>query len=222
MGRAMAARVLGAIGFRWSCFALMTVMAVWNESRPGTKIHDPLLEQIPYIAWFDHWNYWIWLAAWILPSLAFLFVNPARFVRFMVSGGLLSLCRGICVVATCLGPVRGPDVNLVLAWDWPLRLEVVTRILNPLAVLNDGAAHIWLTKDLFFSGHAASCALLLLYVWPHRGLRFVVLALNVPVTLSLFCGHVHYTIDVIGAWILVYLCFAWRERCWHPALPRYN
>lgn len=204
-------RILGSVLFRWACFAAMTVMAVVNEARPGTKIADPILELLPYVPWVDRWNYWLWLGAWIPGTFLLLAVDRTAFVRFMVSGGISSLLRGACILATCLGPVRGADVNAALAWDLDLGLRVVLQILNPLAVLGDQSAHVWLTKDLFFSGHTDSTLLLALYSWRHPRLRALALALHAAVVASVLLGHVHYSIDVLGGWAAALAVFALRE-----------
>ena len=67
--------------------------------------------------WVDRWNYWIWLAAWLPWIVVLLRIAPARGIRFLVSGGLLSLLRAVCLFLFPLGPVRGADVNLAHAWD---------------------------------------------------------------------------------------------------------
>jgi membrane-associated phospholipid phosphatase len=69
----------------------------------------------------------------------------------------------------------------------------------------------YLTKDLFFSGHTATTFLLLLYVWPWRRLRAAALAGHVLVVASVFLAHLHYTIDVAGAYAIAFAIFALRE-----------
>ncbi len=202
---------VAAAAFSWLCFAAMTVAAVWNEGRPGTKIHDLVLAACPYVAPIDAWNYWIWLAAW-LGGLAALFIaDRAQCARALWSSGIASLLRGICIVITGLGPVRGEDVNLRHAWSWDLRWRVVRQILNPLSVFFADSAHIWLTKDLFFSGHAASTLLLALYAGPHRRLRAALIVSHVLVVATLFLSHMHYTIDVIGGWAAATAIWWWRD-----------
>jgi hypothetical protein len=209
---ALALRVVGSAALRWSAFAVMNVLAIWNEGVPGTKLDDPILAITPFVGWVANSNYWIWLFAWLPWTLVLVPTRPERFIRFMISGAILSLLRGVGIVLTSLGPVRGPDVNLQYDWDWSLRWQVLGQLLNPIAVMRDQSANIWLTKDLFFSGHAATMFLLLLYVWPIRWLRWIVLTGNVAVVLTLFVGHIHYTIDVLGAWIVALALFVWRER----------
>ena len=204
--------VLGSIAFSWLSFAAMTVMAVWNEGRPGVRVHDPILAVTPYVAWIDHWNYWIWLLAWIPGLVAILLAAPAAFARLMIASGLASLLRGVCILATGLAPVNGLDPNAALAWDWELRWRVVLQIVNPVSVFIEDSAHIWLTKDLFFSGHTSSTLLALLFAWPMRRLRWAFAAAHLVVVLSVLLGHVHYAIDVAGGWLAAVLVFVAMRR----------
>jgi hypothetical protein len=204
-----AVRAVGAVGFRYACFAAMTAMAIWNEARPAPRLPDLVLAHTPYLKWVDDWNYVIWLLGWIPWALLLLGKAPRRFCRYMVAGGVVSLLRGICIVATGLGPVKGLDVNAGIA---PAeQLHAIFEILDPFGVFGRDAAHIYLTKDLFFSGHTASTFLLLLYVWPVRGLRWPVLGLHVVVVVSVFLSHLHYTIDVLGAYPMAYMVFVFME-----------
>jgi membrane-associated phospholipid phosphatase len=209
------------MAFSWLSFAAMTVMAVWNEGRPGVPLADPVLAAVPYVPWIDHWNYWIWLLAWI-PGLAAVFVaDRAIFVRVLVASGLASLLRGVCILATGLAPPSGVDPNVALPWDWELRARVVLQILNPVSVFVEDSAHVWLTKDLFFSGHTCSTMLLVLFGWPVRRLRFFLVTAHLVVVASVILGHVHYAIDVAGGWLAAWLVFACVNRlaCVRAAAP---
>jgi PAP2 superfamily protein len=204
----MVRKALLATLFSWLSFAVMTVLAVWNEGRPGIPFHDPILAAVPYVARVDAWNYWIWLLAWLPGIAAVLVASPPTYVRLMIAAGICSLLRGIAIVATGLAPVNGIDANAALAWDWALRWRVVLQILNPLSVFFEDSAHIWLTKDLFFSGHTASTFLLVLFGWPFRRLRWPFVAAHLVVVASLFLGHIHYTIDVAGGYAAAALAYA--------------
>ncbi len=190
----------------------MTVLAVWNETRPGRTIPDPLLDLLPDSLTIERWNYWIWIVAWLPGTLAILALDWRRFSRLMVTCGILSIVRGVAIVATGFGPVRGADVNAALPWDTSLFARAVLGILNPFAVFFRDSAQIWLTKDLFFSGHAATTLLLVLYARPWRRLQAALLALHVLVVASVLLGRVHYTIDVVGAWAATAVVFWLRER----------
>lgn len=201
--------VAGTTIFRFLCFAAMTWMALHAEARPAPTLPDAVLARVPYLAWVDRYNYVLWLLAYVPVALWLLGRAPRRFCRYMVSAGLLALLRGVCILATGLGPVRGGDVNAGM--DPEVRVRAFWEILSPLGVFVRDAPHIYLTKDLFFSGHTSTTLLLLLYVWPYRTTRACMLAGHALVVASLFFSHLHYTIDVIGAWAITFTLFVLRE-----------
>jgi hypothetical protein len=76
------------------------------------------------------------------------------------------------------------------------------------------AIRVHLSQDLFFSGHAATTFLLLLYAWHRPTLRWVALLGHVAMVASVLLAHMHYSIDVVGAWSVVFALCALRE--WKP------
>ncbi len=216
------ARTIGAVAasalFRWACFGGMILLSLLGEARPAPRVPDLLIDRIPYVAWVDHWNYWLWIAAYFPLGFVLLGIAPRRFCRFMVACGAISLLRGACVLFTGLGPVHGADVNVVRLAEPGMLWTAFRELVDPIGVLGRHSAHLYLTKDLFFSGHTATTFLLLLYLWPWRRLRRVMFLLHAAVVASLFLGHVHYTIDVVGAWAITFAVFALFEGC--PGLLR--
>ena len=85
------------------------------------------------------------------------------------------------------------------------------QLFSPWHVFAKGTMQAYLTKDLFFSGHTATTFLLLLYVWDRPRLRWLALAGHVLVVASVFLAHLHYTIDVAGAYAVTFALFALRE-----------
>jgi len=211
--RSLALAILGALAFRALCYALMTAAAVWAERRPAPgALPDLVLQALPYLEGAARSNYVLWLALYLPLALAFLATEPLRWVRYMVTGGLVSLARGLTIALTGLGPPdparAGPglgDRNALQAW-----LELV----SPWGVFARGSAQAYLTKDLFFSGHTATTFLLVLYLWRRQGLRWIALAAHLIVVASVLLARLHYTIDVVGAWAVTFTVFALRE--WRP------
>ncbi|MFM7282628.1 MAG: phosphatase PAP2-related protein, partial [Planctomycetia bacterium] len=70
----------------------------------------------------------------------------------------------------------------------------------------------YLTQDLFFSGHAATSFLLWLYLRERRVLGWIALLAHILITASVLFAHLHYTIDILGAWAVTYSLFALRAR----------
>ncbi|HYS82459.1 MAG TPA: phosphatase PAP2-related protein [Anaeromyxobacteraceae bacterium] len=208
--------ILLALLFRALCYAAMTAAAVWAERRPAPgALPDLVLGALPYLDWVAHANYLLWLAAYLPLAAAFLFADPARWVRYMVTGGLVSLARGATIAMTGLGPPDPAHAGAGLAGR--SAREAFVELLSPWAVFAHGSAQAYLTKDLFFSGHTATTFLLLLYLWPHRRLRVLALGAHALVVASVLLSRLHYSIDVAGAWAVTFAVYALRE--WIPRTP---
>ena len=214
--RAWAPRVAGAVLFRYLCFALMLALSLWAEARPAPHLPDLLIDHLPYLGLIDRYNHWLLTLTYLPLALGLLVVDAGRFVRYNVTSGLLSLVRGVCIAATGLGPVRGPDLHagmFLTASGQPSRafFQALVELCTPGGLLGKNAAHMYLTKDLFFSGHTGVTFLLLLYVWPHRRLRWLMLLGHVLVVLSVLLSHLHYTIDIVGAYAIAFSLYTLRE-----------
>ncbi len=188
----------------------MLWLALWSEARAAPSLPDAVLSVVPYVAWVDRNNYLLWLFAYVPVGLWLLKKNAELFIRYMVSAGVLAVLRGLCIAATGLGPVHGADLNAGLTAQ--SRSAVFWQLVNPFAFFAPGgSAQLYLTKDLFFSGHTATTFLLLLYVWRYPKLRALMLGGHLLVVASLFLAHLHYTIDVLGAYAITFSLFAVRE-----------
>jgi membrane-associated phospholipid phosphatase len=131
----------------------------------------------------------------------------------MVTDGLVSLARGASIALTGLGPPdpahAGPGIGgrgFAAAY---------AELLSPVGVFDRGAIAAYLTKDLFFSGHVAPTFLLWLYLRGRSRLAPVALAASLVVTASVLLAHLHYSIDVVGAWAVTFAIFVLREG-WPP------
>ena len=206
----MAMRLMAAWGVRYGGFVLMTMMAVWCEARPAPHLPDAIIDNIPRSELISDYNYWLWLWAWAPITVWMMARRPVLASRFLIAGGLLSIIRGLCIMATGLGPVAGEDFNAGMSAED--RWAGIWAIANPVHALVDDAAFVYLTKDLFFSGHVATTFLVVLYVWPHKPMRRLALIAHAAVTLSVFLSHLHYTIDVIGAYAITFTFFVLLEK----------
>lgn len=199
-----------ALLWRYGCHSIMLGLALRNEARPAPTLPDSVLAVVPYVDWIAAHNYHLWVLLYLPVSLWLWRRDRAAFVHFLYLGGVLSLLRGVCIGLTGLGPVDGNDVNagLTSAEQW----AALWALVNPAPALFTDAAHVHLTKDLFFSGHTATTCLLWLYCRPHRGLAAAALAVHVAVVAIVFLSHLHYTIDVVGAWAITFTLFTLAER----------
>src|SRR5262245_31157270 len=96
-----------AIGFRYLCWVAMMACALYAEGRPAPHLPDLVIDRLPYQALVDRYNHFLLVASYVPVSLALLYFAPARFCRYNITAGFLSLARGICIAVTGLGPVRG-------------------------------------------------------------------------------------------------------------------
>lgn len=195
-----------ALAWRYAAHAAMVALALANEPRAAPHLDDIVLDHVPRSAWIAQWNYWIWLALYVPLACALWRRQRSAFVHFLWVGGFMSLVRGLCVPLTLLGPAHGADINagIEASASWDAWLSIV----NPLSALFSDAAHVALTKDLFFSGHVSSTFLLWLYCRGVSGLGPIALAAHLLVVASVFLSHLHYTIDVVGAWAITYALWA--------------
>jgi PAP2 superfamily C-terminal len=211
--RAAWAAILGALLFRAACYAVMTAAAIWNERRPAPALPDAVLDHLPYVPWVARTNYLLWLVAYVPVALALLWLVPRRFVRYTVTGGLVSLARGATLVVTGLGAPPPLVGGSGIAGRAPL--DVFLALLSPWQVFAKGAMAAYLSQDLFFSGHTATTFLLVLYAWRMPRLRAAAVVAHVLVVASVFLSHLHYAIDVAGAYAFTFALFALREG-WPP------
>ncbi|BDG04034.1 sphingomyelin synthase family protein [Anaeromyxobacter oryzae] len=211
--RAALPAVAGALLFRAGCYVAMTAAALWNELRPAPTLPDLVLAHVPFVEAVARTNYVLWLVLYLPVAGLLLWESPRRFVRYTVTGGLVSLVRGATIALTGLGAPDPAHAGPGIAGHDPL--QALAELVSPWQVFAHDAMRAYLTKDLFFSGHTATTFLLLLYVWPHRRLRALALAGHVLVVASVFLAHLHYAIDVAGAYAVTFALFALREG-WPP------
>lgn len=215
--RALWRPILAALALRYVAYGAMTALAIWNERRPAPTVPDVVIANVPYVAWVANGNYVLWLCLYLPVAAGLLWDAPRRFVRYMVTGAVVSLARGLTIAMTGLGApdpaVAGPGLGAHGA------ASAFLQIVSPWHVFAKGSLQAYLTKDLFFSGHTATTFLLLLYVWDRPRLRWLALAAHALVVASVFLAHLHYAIDVAGAYAVTFTLFALREG-WPAAWAR--
>lgn len=211
--RALWFAVLVAFLVRAASYAGMTALALWNELQSAPTLPDRILQHVPYVPSIARLNYLVWLLFYLPLSATLLLTEPKRWIRYMHTGSLLSLLRGVCIVLTGLGT---PDPSHNPSGIFQRRyLDIYLDLLSPLGVFQRNALHSYLTKDLFFSGHTATTFVLFLYLSHRPVLRVIALFAHFFVVMTVFVSHIHYSIDVVGAWAITFAVFALRE--WRPA-----
>lgn len=66
--------------------------------------------------------------------------------------------------------------------------------------------HEAITKDLFFSGHTATLVMIYLNLERKNDKRIALVA-TLIVMLLLMVQHIHYTVDILAAPVIVYCCY---------------
>jgi len=132
-----------------------------------------------------------------------------------VSGIIFTILWGVGLYAL-FRAIQKPSIFITYVWGLIfvciLRVLTISLIpLNPpagLIVLNDPLTGIFygesdITKDLFFSGHTSTLFLIFLCL-ERKTDKIVALIATIVVAVLLLVQHVHYTLDIVAAPIIVY------------------
>jgi hypothetical protein len=162
------------------------------EKRQGSLLHDPLLAVLPAIDVSVITFITIW-------SMIILFVvrciqDPNIFIVGFCSMILLFLSR---MVTISLFPLE-PPVGLI-------------PLVDPLASIFYGGPHVFMTKDLFYSGHTSTQVMIFLCL-PKKTDKRLALASAILIGAFVLIQHVHYSIDVIGAFVFPYFVYLLGKR----------
>lgn len=152
------------------------------EAREGIDVNDMLLSMLPA----KDCSVAIFILIWscvVLATLRFMY-NPMLFIVFLWSYIVLCLTR---IITITLVPLNTPP-GLI-----PLR--------DPFS--NYFYGQVFITKDLFYSGHTATLFLIFLCL-DKKYDKLIVLISTAIVGLLLLFQHVHYTMDVLAAPFFAY------------------
>ncbi len=155
------------------------------EQRKGVVLNDLILNQIP--AW--NVSIPIFIIIWI--QVAFTIYravqNPKIFLLLLWSYIFLTLAR---ITSLLLVPLDPPPQ--------------IIELKDPLSNLFYGSK--FMTKDLFFSGHTATLFTMFLCLQNKADKIFLLIG-SLLVAMLVLVQHVHYTIDILAAFILSYLFY---------------
>jgi hypothetical protein len=152
------------------------------EHHTGPVLNDWVLNQLPPRDMSVGIFFAIWATALLLLFRARR--SPAVFMMFTYGYIIVSLSRMLSINLVPLDPPVG-----------------LIPLIDPISNAFYGKTYI--TKDLFYSGHTSTIFLMFLCLrrWPDR---LFALICSLVVGSLLLVQHVHYTIDVLGAFVFTY------------------
>ena len=175
-------QILSGTVIMFSVVFMMPHFFNYIEKRRGTIINDWVLAQIP-----PH-NVSVLIFAVIWSMILFIMIraihNPSIYINYCWTYIFVSVTRLICIYLVPLDPPRG-----------------LISLTDPLTGIFYGNAVI--DKDLFFSGHTATLTLIV-YCLQRTGDKIIALIATVIVACLLLVQHIHYTIDVVTAPVVVF------------------
>lgn len=156
------------------------------ESRQGKVFYDPILN---FIKPRDVSSF-IFITTYLtaLIAIIYAFATPYRFLHLLQMYGVLT---GLRIITLFFIPLD-PPMEII-----PLKDKFLT------ATFYNGGEN---TKDLFFSGHAATLFLFFFFAKDVM-LRYLFLGAALLVSACVVIQHVHYSYDVIAAPIFAYIAY---------------
>ncbi len=162
------------------------------ELRKGIYLEDAVLKFLPSI----NFSIPIFIIIW---STALLLINrmlksPDLFLQFLISFLLLSITR---IITISLFPLEAPSGLIAIK--------------DPISSLFYGGKEVFITKDLFYSGHTATQFLMFLS-FSKKSDKIITGISSVLIALLVLFQHVHYTIDVLASFPFAYFVYLLGEK----------
>ena len=177
-------KVIVALIIFISIVLLLPHFFAFIEARQGVVLNDWLLQIIPS----RDFSVTIFICVWSTSLLIL--------VRSIQQPTIFLMAIYYLIVLTL---VRITSISLI-PLDPPLSL---IPLVDPLTSLTYGGSKIFITKDLFFSGHTSNLLMFYLCLQKKRDKQFALAAATIVACLVLV-QHVHYFIDVAGAIVFTY------------------
>jgi len=154
----------------------------------SSPVTDIILSNIPV---YDVSNAFIYGTAIFFFVILFCLLLDPKKMPFALKGiALFFLIRSVFITLTHIAP-------------FPTQI-----VLDPNSIIGS----ITFGSDLFFSGHTGLPFLLALIWWKEKAVRIIFLAFSAFFAIIVLLGHLHYSIDVLGALFITYTIFHLLER----------
>ena len=179
-------RFIAGILMLLATFAYLPFFFKKIEARDGAYIADPLLELIQP----RDLSLIIFICIWGVTLLLFLrcLKRPMMFIGTIYGFVVLYMMRLMTITLIPLNPPSG-----------------LIPLVDPLSNIFYGKG-TFITKDLFFSGHT-SCQFLAFLCFNSKRDKILALISTTVVGSLVLVQHVHYTVDVVAAIPLTFICY---------------
>ena len=166
---------------------LLPTFFAFIEKREGMVLQDFVLDAIPAM----DVSIPTFAIIWSVVLLVFyrIYQNPRLFL--VVAYGFILMCV-LRVLTISLLPLHPPPGLIVLK--------------DPIANIAYGGNGIFITKDLFYSGHTGNMFLFFLCL-EHKWDKIIALAASFLVGILVMVQHIHYSIDVFAAFLFTYFIY---------------
>ena len=162
------------------------------ELRNGIALNDYFLNKLPSADLSIPIFITIWSTALLL--IRRIIQSPSLFLQFLLSFLLLCIVR---IGTISFFPLNAPN-GLI-----PLK--------DPISSLFYGGKEIFITKDLFFSGHTATQFLMFLCLQKKMD-KYTTGITCIAIALMVLLQHIHYTIDVLAAFPITYFVYLFGKK----------
>jgi hypothetical protein len=163
----------------------LPIFFAYIQKRQGVVLNDWVLAHIPA----HDVSIAIFTIIWGMATLIFIraLYNPVIYINYVWTLIFINIARMLTITFVALDPPHG-----------------LIHLTDPLTGIFYG--HNVITRDLFFSGHTSTLVLIFLCL-EKRNDKIIGFIAIIAVMILLLVQHIHYTIDVVAAPVIVYMIF---------------
>ncbi len=178
---------VGTLIFLGISIWIQHIAGLYATRSASNSVTDVILSNIRVydVDWFFVYGA---IVMWIVIAVMTLY-EPKRFLFIYRSVILFILVRSVFITLTHIGP-------------FPTQVAVESELMKIFT----------LGGDLFFSGHTGLPFLMALIFWDHKSWRYFFIILSLIFGAVVLMAHLHYSIDVLGAFFITHSIFHASER----------
>lgn len=159
---------------------------IYATSRASNSVTDIILSNIRN---FDVDGLFVYGALVLVALIGMLCLwMPNKIPFILKSISLFVIVRSLFIMLTHIGP-------------FPTQIPIANDIISKFSFAG----------DLFFSGHTGLPYLMALIFWDEKYLRYLFLLISISFGIIVLLGHLHYSIDVLGAFFITYTIYHMSE-----------